>query len=138
MRRLLAPLAMVLALVTPGMASAGVAQTRIDYEVIGSFPMSHVQYVAAPGERNVVTVDRLGPDEWGIRDTGATMTARDGCVLVNAHAVRCTAITTALGSAEVVAGDEADTVTVDPQLSAVVGGGTGDDVLSGAGRLAGE
>ena len=94
--------------------------------------------IAAPGERNVVTVDRLGPDEWGIRDTGATITARAGCVLVNPHAARCTAITTAVGRAEVVAGDEADRVTIDPQLAAIVGGGAGDDVLSGAGRLSGE
>ena len=138
MRRLLAPLTMLLALVTPGLASAGVAQTRIEYDVFGDFPASHVQYFAAPGERNVVTVDRLGPGEWGIRDTGATMTARDGCVLVNAHAVRCTAITTTLGSAEVATGDRADAVTIDPELTAVVGGGAGNDLLRGAGRLAGE
>ena len=138
MPRLLAPLTLALALVAPGLASAGVAQTRIDSDALGGFPASHVQYFAAPGERNVVTVDRLGPGEWGIRDTGATMTARDGCVLVNAHAVRCTAITTTMGSAEVATGDGADVVTIDPQLTGVVGGGAGDDVLSGAGRLAGE
>ncbi len=138
MLRFLAPLTIVLALATPGLAAAGVAQTRIEYDVFGDFPASHVQYFAAPGERNVVTVDRLGPGEWGIRDTGATMTARDGCVVVNAHAVRCTAITTTMGSAEVATGDGADVVTIDPQLTGVVGGGAGNDVLTGAGRLAGE
>ena len=140
MPRLIAPLtlALALALVAPASASAGVAQTRIDPDALGGFPASHVQYFATEGERNVVTVDRLGPGEWGIRDTGATMTARDGCVLVNAHAVRCTAITTAMGSAEVATGDGADVVTIDPQLTGDVGGGAGDDVLSGAGRLAGE
>ena len=121
MRRLLAPLTMVLATCDsrPRLGKGG-CRGGSENDVFGDFPASHAQNFAAPGPRTWSRSTGSGPGEPGIRDTGATMTARDGCVLVNAHAVRYTAITTTTGQRR--GGDRRPgrtTVTIDPELTAV-------------------
>jgi hypothetical protein len=109
-----------------------------------------ILYVAAPGERNrVVMAADLAtpyPYELVLRDTAAVLTAGPGCVSVDEHTVRCVgpppappSISRQQLSVSIDAGDGDDVVTTPASFltPVVVTGGDGDDVLGGAGRLAG-
>ena len=72
------------ALVTPSLAPAATAYVHSGSE------SGH--YDAPPGEANDVSVTQDGANgqDFHIVDTGATITAGDGCQSVNAHEVTCT------------------------------------------------
>ncbi|MEA2272906.1 MAG: hypothetical protein QOI98_1614 [Solirubrobacteraceae bacterium] len=91
---------------------------------------SSVSYVAAPGERNVVTYSG-GGGTWTLRDSGAPVTAGRGCTSRGPHAAVCEADT---GHLSVYAGDGNDAVDV-PRGS--IGGGEGDDRIHASGFLGG-
>jgi Ca2+-binding RTX toxin-like protein len=86
-------------------------------------------YHAAPGEANDVTVTQDGQD-FHIVDTGAPITAGDGCQSVNEHEVICTfAVSMAL---DVLLDDLDDSFSAtDMTTASLVSGGDGDDTVQG-------
>jgi Ca2+-binding RTX toxin-like protein len=83
-------------------------------------------YSANPGEVNDVTVSTNGLFK-RITDTGATISPGLGCVSILSTIVDCSAVV----SAVINAGDEADTVAVSVPLASVLNGGDGNDNLTG-------
>jgi hypothetical protein len=75
----------------------------------------HIDFAAAAGEANVVSVAAAGPAAVVVEDAGAPLTAGPGCVQDGASRARC----------EAVAEREPDMLRMDGALAA----GDGDDVL---------
>ena len=114
-------LSLVVALVV--LAAPGLAQASTAHVVFPPDSGSRFSYIAAPGETNQVEVSLLAGTVT-IRDTGASITAGDGCVSVNAHEVTC-----ALGIHDhlgVTLNDLDDSLTLE-------GDGVGWDVRGGEG-----
>jgi Ca2+-binding RTX toxin-like protein len=87
-----------------------------------------VTYSAAPGEANDLT-EQPAPDGITLVDTGAEMTAGEGCTTITAHSATCTRADTS-ASLHASLGDEKDHFTSEgPGFD--VQGGPGDDVLDG-------
>ncbi len=97
----------------------------------GAFFPGGVGYVAASGERNVVTITGEAGRGWLIEESSATLSAVDGCVAENAQRVRCPPAGVGdVGAIEVQLGDQDDRV----ELRAGYGhieGDEGNDVLIG-------
>lgn len=87
-------------------------------------------YVADPGEANQVDINQAS-GTITVQDTGAVITAGDGCVSVDAHEVTCTI--TFIDGLDVFLGDMGDSLvlTGDSQAWDVHGGG-GNDTLQEA------
>jgi Ca2+-binding RTX toxin-like protein len=133
------------------LAAPSVAQASTAKVVFPSDSGSAFSYIAAPGETNQVEVSLLAGTVT-IRDTGASITAGDGCVSVDAHEVTCAVgIHDQLGVAlddlgdsltlegdgvdwDVRGGDGADTLVDScPTGCGFLSGGPGDDTLQGRG-----
>lgn len=121
------------ALVLPASASAGSAGTVIQrakgFEV-GAF----AYFTAGDGERNRlgVTADKLEPSagsppqqRWTFKDTGAPITASDGCTQVDASTVTC--LVSFPSPPSVALGDGDDEMTSDTLVG--VDAGPGDDTV---------
>lgn len=134
MRRFLALLVFLTALMTPAVARAGTASVAVDNPCGGceeyEYPLT---YTADPGEHNTVTVSTPSSGTYVIEDTTAPVTAGASCVSIDAHKARCSGAT----SVTVAAGDQDDQVTFQSGLRGLAEGGTGDDVLTGDGDLEG-
>ncbi|MDQ3936561.1 MAG: hypothetical protein M3340_18220, partial [Actinomycetota bacterium] len=158
--RLAVPLAAALALALPAAAQAATvtATYREDEGYKGNvYVYSEVEFEAAPGEANALTVERDGGD-LVFRDGGAELRAAGRCAQVDAHTARCTPGpgTTFSDAGRIVLGDGADSLTApggtygpmayggdgDDRLTLTGGagwleGGGGADVLTGGERLSG-
>lgn len=94
----------------------------------GCFEDGRFEFVAAPGERNRVTVTREDDGAFVIHDAGAPLTAIQRCTSIDANTVRCRP----LGfSGSVALGDGDDELIARTSVSA--DGGPGDDVLHAEG-----
>jgi Ca2+-binding RTX toxin-like protein len=132
------------------LAAPSVAQASTAKVVFPPDFGSLFSYIAAPGETNQVEVSLLAGTVT-IRDTGASITAGDGCVSVDAHEVTCAlGIHDQLGVTlddlddsltlegdgvdwEVRGGDGADTLVDScPTGCGFLSGGPGDDTLQGS------
>ncbi len=141
------PLLVALALLAaPGLAHGSTAKVVLPPDSGSLF-----SYIAAPGETNQVEASLLAGTVT-IRDTGASITAGDGCVSVDAHEVTCAVgIHDQLGVAlddlgdslilegdgvdwDVRGGDGADTLVDScPTGCGFLFGGPGNDTLQGRG-----
>jgi hypothetical protein len=106
---------------------------------------NEVVYLAAPGERNQVTLPAvrldgsMGADAWEVHDDGAVISATGPCEAVDDHTARCRDTFTGdpIGGYRVRLGDGDDTLRVASQATStfvarvVVDGGPGDDRLFG-------
>src|ERR671921_529873 len=131
MARLLVATTAALAL---GAGSAHAATVEVRLEYLRVLPV----YVAAPGEANDVVVSRVNDRTLRIADPGASISAGDGCRLVDSHTADCTIPDTEVGFARVDAGDRDDTVratgtTVPNGAGLYANGGPGHDVLMAGG-----
>jgi Ca2+-binding RTX toxin-like protein len=117
-----------MALALPAGAAAGTASVAAEGDDHGV-----AMYVAAPGERNDVTV-RYDGRVVIVHDTGAPVASAEGCTPVDAHTAVCTVDAVPLPWAHVTLGDGDDRVTLargapGPALGLIADGGEGDDVL---------
>jgi RTX calcium-binding nonapeptide repeat (4 copies) len=98
-----------------------------------------VHVTAAPGERNDVSLERLG-DRLVVTERGAPILVGDGCIALDAGAASCPLPLVLDTGVFVLLGDETDAiaVAVPPPTAVVVYGGAGDDRLSGSAGLNGE
>ena len=139
-RWLLAAAAAVLALAAPAGAST-VEELPPSYscptETGGgcSPPPLHMQYIAASGEANRLTVT-AGPGGPEFRDVVPITAAPASCARVDAFAVRCSTIGFALYSAKL--GDGDDTGDAAAAHGVSIDGGPGDDRLAGASLRGGD
>jgi Ca2+-binding RTX toxin-like protein len=121
--RLLAVVALVV-LATPGLAHGSTATVFVPTDGGTLF-----HYTAEPGEMNQVEAS-IAAGTVTIRDTGASITAGDGCVSVDAHEVNCDlGINDFLG---MTLGDLDDSLTLlgeGPQFWLVTGGGGADTLV---------
>jgi len=124
-RGIMAAFATLVVLLFPGAARAATAWV---VEVNPEDPSLVLRYEAAAGEVNVVTV-RVGAGGVTLVDTGARISAGQGCVAVNEHEVLCVA-----DQVRANLGDKADTATAEttttPGFYASFWGWSGDDDLS--------
>jgi Ca2+-binding RTX toxin-like protein len=140
MRAVLA-LGLFLALATP--ARAATAEVDVGYECDPETPCDRygggwvwaiVNYVAAPGEENRLSVASNG-QALILTDPGATINARALCVSIDAHTASCDAGKPQFSAdmLTVQLGDRDDTATIAPGLvpPADLHAGAGDDVLTG-------
>ncbi len=91
-------------------------------------PPPHLQYTAASGEANRLTVTS-GPGGQEFRDVVPITVAPASCARVDAFAVRCSTFGFALYSAKLGDGEDAGDATAAPGVS--IDGGPGDDRLVG-------
>jgi hypothetical protein len=140
-RRLIPPIALPLGLAglllaaAPAMAGTAALVTKHYPDPTGDGRSKYsmceyleIDYVAASGEANVVTVSSLttpaGPGQAVIHDAGAPITPGEGCERIDDHAVACPRYAVSIR-----AGDLDDSVTGGYTLR----GGPGDDRISGRG-----
>ena len=117
-----------------GAASVAVTEYSVDdsstcARVPGACDFFRVDYVAAPGERNDVTLTG-GGDRITVRDAGAQIAAGTGCELVDPYEARCTAPEN-FHDLAVKANDQDDRVANTTALDSLMDGGAGDDLLRG-------
>ena len=123
---------------SPGSASASTVAVRslhASYDVFDA-----VEYRAAPGERNDVTLrfEHRDADTWTISDSGAVIVAEPPCRTSDEHTVTCTALPgRELGLAQLDLGDADDVLHWRGGGYLVADGGDGNDELVGGGRLEG-
>jgi Ca2+-binding RTX toxin-like protein len=140
MRAVLA-LALFLALAAPARAST--AEVLVGYECGtdqpcnrygGGWSWAIVDYTAAPGEANRLTVANHG-QTLVLTDPAATITAKAPCVSIDAHTASCDAgkPTFSADLLTVQLGDRDDTATIapGPVPTGWLEGGAGDDVITG-------
>ncbi len=139
---------LVLALLAFAPAAAHAATVRVDTvcdNPTGKGPEVCNQvftFAAAPGEANDVTADLPASGPYVIRDTGAPLTAGNGCAQVDAQSARCANVlgtvrlgdgndrlTFPAGSEQEIFGDEGDDILTGPKT---VRGNDGNDTLSGS------
>lgn len=128
-------LAFLALLLLPSGALAGVASTETiitDSKYGTSEPV--LFFTGVLGEANRITMTRSSVGDLVLHDAGALLGTGPGCVQVDPATASCHAT-----RAYIDAGDGDDTVTVPAVTYGLVSvrGGDGDDVLSGAGALAG-
>lgn len=120
------------ALIAPGVASAAaVTTTVIPPQDQRQDPSGSMSFVAAPGERNTVTLRRDASDVL-VTDATAVLQAGSGCQAEGAGVVRCRSAV--LVGALLNLGDGDDRLTVEDPAGALgfgARGGPGDDVLTG-------
>jgi Ca2+-binding RTX toxin-like protein len=117
-------------------------------DIGGRYPT--VTYTAMPGERNIVTMTRVGGPHLGvtIRDDGADIVAGAGCTAVDSHSVQCSQTPYLLNGVELQASPAVaiDAGDGDDSVKAVISysdydvslfGGAGADLLTGGGLLRG-
>jgi Ca2+-binding RTX toxin-like protein len=131
---------LLLALTMLGWLAAPAGASTVSVSALLGRPDDVLVYIAAAGEANRVVIDaETGTDSFLVTDPGAAVAAGDSCVLVDAHAARCSPRAGLDGRsrpivvARVDVGDGADELrwTGDARLSgAKVLGGEGDDVLA--------
>ncbi|MDX6677969.1 MAG: hypothetical protein QOE31_2021 [Solirubrobacteraceae bacterium] len=127
---------LALALAIPAPASGSVAKVTTFKEGLTGLPTSQISYVAAPGERNAVTIE-AAHGTWVIRDSAATIHIGAGCTLVDEHAARCTNATPGYYRLQINTGDLDDSVSVPEEAGrTIVSGGAGDDRLRGGDNVA--
>ena len=110
-------------LVVPAGASAGTVKLRhfsTDY-----YSGASLDFTAKPGEVNRVTIVEHRPGLITVRDDGARLSARAGCVALGMHSARCTGSTV---RASIALGDRNDRLAMRfSALELIVWGGPGDD-----------
>lgn len=140
MRAVLA-LALVLALAAPARASTAAIDVGYECETDqpcdrygGGWSWAIVNYVAAPGEANRLTVASNG-QALILTDPAATIRAGAHCVSIDAHTASCDAGKPRFSADQLTVqlGDRDDTATIapGPVPTGWLEGGRGDDVLTG-------
>ena len=133
--RALASAALALAL---GPSGALGATTRVDeFSETGVGPYAHVNYIAAGGEANRLTLTLNNPSQWVFEDAGATIEADERCVGGGSHRVTCLADgTTRMTFVYLMDGDDELTVPSNPAAPITpvrALGGEGRDVMRATG-----
>jgi RTX calcium-binding nonapeptide repeat (4 copies) len=102
-----------------------------------AFPGGSIDYGAAPGEVNDVTIEAV-PGGFRVTDPGATVTPEGACAAVDAHTALCDP-NTPVPVLLVSLGDMDDRVTVPAALAlgSLVNGDAGNDVLIGSCNMRG-
>jgi hypothetical protein len=96
------------------------------------FSRGVIAVVAAPGERNEITVSLTATGERIIEDAGAVLVAGDRCVNEGPQRVRCAAATGGdINAVNVRLGDQDDRGQVRGRTLIAFDGGDGDDVMTG-------
>ena len=139
-------LPMTLLLLALSAAPAGAATVRVELIDPPASPKAGIEasfarviYDAAPGEVNVVTVGEDAARAIVVTETGAPLTAGDGCNAQAPGTVVCPVVRVGLPAFQgiwVRLGDGDDQLTAGAALNGY--GGAGNDVLTGSGSLSGE
>ena len=116
----------------PATASAGTASLESTTDDRSSVTTDALLYIAAPGERNRVTVSRGGPNAVDVTDSAGVTPGR-GCRRIGSGLtrVRCTRINDELSGGSVKLGDGGDTAALGGGFAPDLDGGSGNDTLSG-------
>lgn len=136
------PLAVLALCAVPAAAPGATVNVRETPPSSGDSGSAQLEFTAAPGELNVVTlVADAARIAYVVRDTGAPLTPGAGCSAVDANTATCSSIRLFTG-ATIDVGDLDDRVTtpLTSQASAAtmrILGGAGHDLLTGQGALYG-
>jgi hypothetical protein len=120
----------ILILAVLAAAAPATHASTVSIEMAGTTDVQ-LHYVAAPGEANVLRLEKLPGKKVSVVDSGATITPGAGCTAVDAHTVTCDRDPSYFGT-QVELADLDDKISYGPDVGQMlVDGGDGADDLDG-------